>query len=787
MADENLEDLNKANNEEKTDTTTGTDTTKQTPVDDDPPIKDKPSYFDTGYSLSEQALRRMGYFIAIEHPTFPYDRFKEALQQHTQTEQAIIEEITINASAEIKRYNDKIAGAHLRQNKIEEELTAYKTEIESEAAEKERLEKAVADAKEKIYQFFRDLATAKKTILDKRIKETNDNLQLLIDGQRKILDNDKLPFKGYLQNGENLARDIVNRYDLLAKNVNKRLSDIQKTLLCFDLKGMSPTALNFLISTGFTAALVAGWFFANFTLLSTDNANNNWLNSGLLSNVISACLEFARVHNKWKCLQYLGWFLLMVTALSFVADLFKWWYRKLMNERLRSYKSIKDGKNKSQFNLKGALSEMDGLPFSFEIESETMFLFWLEIIPLVFIAGVFMIILSYNTSVTALTAAPGTAAPSGGVAGQLISFTSEIAGFMMALALGAIYYAYLSRKGCNNCDDKNDDGTAKTTQENKRWYQKDWEFIFVIAFVALTNLLVFGLAAVLSIWNYGLNAHALGAITLIQFLLYANVAGLCIGLGTYGKGLLSNAAWLEHQLDTTNTKAKFFYQNSLSIFFTNDFGAKYKRLQEEILDLLGKRLNPQWAEAGKSESAGGTKKNNTGTANNTQRESFYKRLLLLLEDLKYLLTGRKKNQQQHDNTIDTVLTWEMTAEDVAFYPELASELESYNKERKNFELLLAELQNRWDGFYHKSSLRYIKLADELSLITSQIDNWYWRIRQIKDNLPLRIKKIRDEGLQERTTLQDGYDLGIWYRENEIGPAPGYYETKGRNNLTKTQA
>jgi hypothetical protein len=736
-------------------------------------LKDKPSYFEAPIKLQEEALRRKGYFVAIEHPSLPYERFQQLITQHTDRENLLVEETTLNSSIEIDRYKERIRIAREQKAALEAEIEEYKNEVDGRQEEKQGLEQSLEKVKERIYNFFRDLSSAKKEVLENRIKEVNDSLLQLIEGQRKVLDNEKLPFKNYLDRGQNLAQDIIDRYDALSHKVADRLNEIQQLMLCFDIKGLSPVVLNFLISTGFVAAVVAGWFFANFTLLSDGSKKNEWLNSGFISNLITAALNFVRTHNKWDCLIYLGVFLGFVTLLSALADIIKWLYRHWLADRIRK---VGPGKGKSNFEFKTGLSELEGLPFSLEINSETMFIFWLEILPLVFIAGVTIIILSYNESMftVASTTSDGKPALSvDSIAGQLVSLTSEIAGFLMSIALGAIYYLYLAHKGKKLCKEEN-----PLVENNKSWYIRNWEFAIIIAFVVLVNLFILVMLGIISIWDYGLNSHALGAITLAQFLLYANAAGLCIGFGTYGKGLVSQAGWLEFKLDATSAKVKYFYQNSLSLFFTNDFDAKYKRIQEEILDLLGQRLNPEWSAKEKTSQKGDKRKVTAKAdtaASNEKRQSFYERLLRLLSDIRYFLTGQKTAVKITDAVNGTALSWEMSKEDVAFYPELAIELESYNKQRKDIEAQLDEIKNAHIGFYGKTSFRYTKLSDTLKLIDSRIENWYWRIRQIRDNLPVRLKLIRDEALQERTIMQDGYDLGIWYRENEIGPYTGYYQ------------
>ena len=299
----------------------------------------------------------------------------------------------------------------------------------------------------------------------------------------------------------------------------------------------------------------------------------------------------------------------------------------------------------------------------------------------------------------------------------------QLVGFIMALGAGAACYFFMVVKGNKILT------TATPENENPEtntWFNRNNDLLLLIAFLTGVDALALLAAVTLRLAGHSNIPSQLfqQLMALAEFIIFMNLAGLCIGFTAYCKGLFNNIGWLEYKLDTTHAKLRFFFHQSLSIFFTNDFGKKYKNLFEDLLNLLELRLT-----AGRNLNEKKDKKKDT-TSNNTPPAT---------------------------NAADNQELWLLQDDDKLYFPELVDEFTGYNTERLDLKRKIEALEN------------------EASTIYTQIDNWNLRIRDANNYLPQQIRIYQDWGFKERVFIKDGFDLGIWYRENEVGPRNDYYE------------
>ena len=504
-----------------------------------------------------------------------------------------------------------------------------------------------------------------------------------------------------------MANDIVGRYEKLAETVHLRLQETHRIVARLDVKGISPIALNVINHFGYLCAIISGWFFFSFynNASNQEHASANSIYTGFITFFKST----GTIGGVGAILGLLG----LTTLVSMGTERLKWFFVKTQDERFSKIikKGQSDAGSVSKYTLEGELSQVDSLPLKINISSNTWFEFWMELLPVLFIALVVTLVISLNYKPEEPNAHKQAS----------VSFIVEIIGFLMAVVSGAAFYFFLVLKGAKITRETEE---TKNEIDGQTWFARNRDLVKLILLLSGVDLLA--LAGVLFIRLAGHHVIPSQLFTQIlafsEFIVFMNLAGLCIGFATYCKGLLNNVGWLEYKLDATHAKLRFFFHQSLSTFFTNDFGKTYKLLFEDLLNLLELRLT-----AGRKFIEGQIDAQPKPTGSPT------------------VPTATEKNK------------WQLSEDDKLYYPELVAEFESYDKERQ-------EIAN------------YIEsLKTEAESKNKQIDNWAYEIKWINRILPQQIRAYQDMSYKERVFIKDGFDLGIWYRENEVGPRDGYYQ------------
>jgi hypothetical protein len=74
-----------------------------------------------------------------------------------------------------------------------------------------------------------------------------------------------------------------------------------------------------------------------------------------------------------------------------------------------------------------------------------------------------------------------------------------------------------------------------------------------------------------------------------------------------------------------------------------------------------------------------------------------------------------------------------------------------------------------------------KLKEETQTLTEQIYNWQKHISFLHKEHNKDFDKIYKLNLKEIIDLQDGYNLGMWFRENKIAPTDDFYSSEVKND------
>ena len=256
-------------------------------------------------------------------------------------------------------------------------------------------------------------------------------------------------------------------------------------------------------------------------------------------------------------------------------------------------------------------------------------------------------------------------------------------------------------------------------------------------------------------------------ISLLEFAICVLLSSFMLGYGLRYKGLISTTEYLERRLKEFSDAIK---DNSrarplnLMLAEGKQFNKKYLELEEELLNLIIAKTK-----VAKEFLPSEDKKKNS--KNSKKQQSFWDRFF-----------NRSKNNEE--DVVANKTVFEMSPIEEVYFPgfknhidELKLQIISKNEELDNTENQLSAIKEDRSE-YAKILIHTIeKLENKITNYRKAITNRYFKWTQTIDIQ----KKLGDK---ENLEMRDGYDLGMWYRENGIGPTQDYYNNSG-THLTKS--
>jgi len=398
---------------------------------------------------------------------------------------------------------------------------------------------------------------------------------------------------------------------------------------------------------------------------------------------------------------------------------------------LDKYEKVKT-KNKFVFEI----SEDEKFLFNTHISAKTFLSFWLQLIPFVFIFGIIFIVLILGNA-------------AGNVANLDISLSGQVAGTAIAFLCSGIAFLYITKV----IEPRIEKQVASNTQTS--WLRSNIElFLLILLFLISIFGLLFGVEK--------LTGVALGNrfISLLEFAVCVLLTSFMLGYGLRYKGLISTTEYLERRLKEfaeaikDNSRARPL---NLMLAESKQFNKKYLELEEELLNLIISKTRVAQEFLPNADKK--NKQNNVKKQTSWWNKLFNKPII----------------NDDAENTDKTV--FEMSPIEEVYFPgfkhhieELRSQIKTKSAEFRSTENRLFAIKEERSE-YAKILLQNIeKLENKISNYRKAITNRYFKWTQTID-----VQK--KQGDKENMEMWDGYDIGIWYRENGIGPTANYYSSK----------
>jgi hypothetical protein len=258
-----------------------------------------------------------------------------------------------------------------------------------------------------------------------------------------------------------------------------------------------------------------------------------------------------------------------------VSWLCEWAYQRLVLSRKKEKAGEKDGAvadedgNGSTFTFNFEASEE--LPITAKIAGNTLFVFWLRLLPFMMFLAIVFILVSLGTNVSEMRSLDAS------VAGYGI-------GFMIAVASGGLSYVYLTMF----LERRIEQQLASDGQHEIRWARLNLELIgIIVAFIAVVLITLLGFQ-----YPFQADSSAQSIVSFIFFVAGCLITAFSLGFGIRLHSLQTSRAELERECDLTQTWL-IRISRPLQIYLTPrenaHFNHKFIRIRDEIMNLMLER------------------------------------------------------------------------------------------------------------------------------------------------------------------------------------------------------
>lgn len=665
--------------------------------------------------------KKLGFFSSIERKKKYNKYFRIIIKEHRQNIDKKVGQIENTFFLHDIRSQRKISETKkiLEQEKIN--LVIHESEVQSLFSKKQELEENLLILKKERKQLYEQVGNKKEKLIENRINEVNDEIKQLIKNYKEAYEK-RFEINQITYNDNKKALDIkIHRFEKLKKEYEERYEESIKTVNNLRQSGITPFIANFLISVGFSATLIAGYFFSIFSLSKMLNDENfpffiiyglHSFANGLFTNVTLGDKFFI-------LFGALCGILLFITLIS--------WLSYLLGNKLNDAAFNNRNKNEDTINrMVFELSNSSGITFEAKSQSSDFFRLWINLLPLFFIIGFIFIFVLLGADTSQIEKLD-------------ISLTGTTIGVLITLALTPLIFIYIS-KVIEPRIEKN------VKNSNLNFQKGNIELIIaIVIFITSFFLLLFV--------NSG--PHPVSIAVFISSIVSTS---FLLAYGLRFKGLLSSASFLERRINALYDAIK---DNSrprpinLTSFEDRRFKKEYFDLQKQLYTLI-KDKNELSIKV-----LSGTK---ILSKRNGQNEDSRKRLFFFLPIVR------------KGETLS-----ELNALEERYFPKYKMVLEEINMaiaekrtEGNSLSLKIMEIKER-------NSILYRKIVESIKRLNDRLDGLEReRIKRVKQKNDL-VQRVMDAGELQEIDIREGFNLGIWFRENKIGPTENFYFNHGRNN------
>ncbi|MCO6491788.1 MAG: hypothetical protein J5I98_25460 [Phaeodactylibacter sp.] len=674
--------------------------------------------------FEEKHYKRMGFFSAIGAVDKPQESFRDLLsEQHLLQEQRVSKLKELHFTTDL-RLSEKIRTTQQSLDDLKLKWLDHIGEIASFKEKKEEAEKRLLELQKLLHDLHQEIGNKKEKLIDERIQAVRRELEGVIENYQKVYEQRfEINQRTYEDNKQALSLKI-KRFENLRDQFQARQAQIAEKINALSLAGINPYVSNFFVAAGFAAAVVAGYFFSIFALSKNLNDENIpfFLIQGLYSFLTQVFQEQAI---GIQFLYLAGSF----TALIFVLTFISWVCHVFLNS-LDWIANNKGKKKEGLFTSNRLVIEAgDSENFAFEAfaESNSFFQFWLQIIPILLITGIILILLFLGIE-------------DDNISNLDTSLTGTVVGSILTFLMTGIVYLYLIRVV-----------EPRIARHPERPFLRNNLELVIISGVFLISTL--------TLLFIKTEEQVHDPLVIIEFVSIILTAAFLLGYALRFKGLIATANFLDRRINALYDAIR---DNSrprpLNLTAAEDrqFKKEYMKLQKQLLELIRQ----------KNDMIGFLMR---GDDRGLFRWKFKVRPGSRLPQKwwKFWRASRTINEWEGPALELTEMEKQLLPKETIMIKEVRSEMAELRSQMVKYEeAILARKEER--------TSYCTELKEEKAKLLNRIDNYNRHRERIKKVLFDRIDAEINLLEKINNNLKEGFDLGMWYRVNKLGPSNEYY-------------
>lgn len=648
----------------------------------------------------DETLRQRGYYHAVSHS----GRFDRALTDILNDSESVHRQWEVRThsifNAQLNHLEQDIAVFKRRLAQEDGFMNRLRGEADALKTRKTALRQAVEDIQKEFHDLNETLANLQKDEVHQRVQDLRKELKELVETYQETFSS-KYEDQGGTE-VKKRAEEERSLIDRLLKAHENSFSKLKEKVDGLYNAGVGEPSVWFLLSVGATASVAAGWFFSVF--LNETNVDRENTLFFILTGLFGSLHDFIAGPPALQSFMYLGAGLLAVIG---VITLVVYLAQVAINMHGR-------GKTDYDFSSKNLGEDMESL---IKISAPNVFSFWLQVMPLVLIAGLVFILVAIGKG--------------GGEMAELGRWMSgQIIGTSLALIMAGAAFLYIVKV----IEPRSESQSEAKKPSGKRLLRLYLELVALVsASVLLIAFLIAGSEVISGLKGFDVLTALLG------FLVTANLTAFTIGYGFRHRSMLHNLTQLENRLSHLVNVNKALASGKPYGFFIQErdqFNHGYLLAQKRIMELMIGQIN-RFDQT----------RNEWEIVNPVYRLRHFLRL-----SLGFLRPSQKPALTDHQKEA---------------YPEHRYKFEWLESRLKLKQEELKEVQEQLDTLSTEKSEAMKEALKRAKKIEIDIQDKQRRLEQLQVRLRSSLEHIHTRSDRSKMRLQDGFYLARWYLHTRI--------------------
>ncbi|MCB0533329.1 MAG: hypothetical protein KDD14_14095 [Saprospiraceae bacterium] len=668
--------------------------------------------------------KRLGFYCALDTVQDPNDKFLELLEEQKNFIHERRSGLERYYFAKEERYGKRVREAENKINDEKVKLIGHVAELTSYNSKAQQFEQEVCDEEKALTEAMTALGKRKENLIEDAIMAIRRQMEALIENYQKVYaDRYKINERTFEDNRPALEIKVEKFKQLRAAAENQWNRIVQK-MLGLQLDGVNPFIARWLFYLGIGIATVCGAYFFSIFALSKELNDENisfFFLSGLLffiQNLFPSDLGIG-----WRFFYLfagLASLILIISGISF----FCW--KLLGKANLPEANTTSTSEQKFDFEA-GAEGK---LALELQARSTNFYQFWLQVIPIVVIAGIALFVVFLGLQFQNENSAEA-------LRRLDISLTGATIGALLTLMVAGISYLYIIKIVELRAD--NDEGPQPG------YYINIELIITALFFVGATFSL------------FLLQAKENQQIILIEYLALVLSNGFLLGYALRIKGLFSTQRFLENRILTLSNAIR---DNSRprTLNFTSqedrNFRKAYFKIQKELFHLM--LLKTQ---LGNTALGGQNANKDVQKALKKRGWRWWQRPFNLRRQRPVIADARLADA-------DLLTEWE-----ARLYPENHAEIREITEKLKRARARFQETAEQITLLKEERTPYCTALKDNIRRLEDSLDGIKRAWEKILFHKARELTALHTLSDSIQADIREGYNLGVWFR-SEVGPSPG---------------